>query len=76
MSNAADSSYLVVLIGAGSKGERGLPGTIGLPGPPGPPGSRYFPIQARGDAFQVNNQGELTAPLQFHSLKSVPNCPR
>ncbi|KAG7215592.1 hypothetical protein INR49_022118 [Caranx melampygus] len=39
----------------GSKGERGLPGAIGPagpPGPPGPPGSRYFPVQARGDAFQ------------------------
>ncbi|XP_026225888.1 collagen alpha-1(XXVI) chain [Anabas testudineus] len=45
----------------GPKGDRGLPGEIGLPGPPGPPGPpglTSFPIQTRGDVFQVENQDE------------------
>ncbi|XP_022623261.1 collagen alpha-1(XXVI) chain-like isoform X3 [Seriola dumerili] len=51
----------------GSKGDRGLPGELGLPGPPGPPGppgSGFFPVRARGDAFQVDKQEEtnLAAP--------------
>ncbi|XP_023260797.1 collagen alpha-1(XXVI) chain-like isoform X3 [Seriola lalandi dorsalis] len=58
----------------GSKGDRGLPGELGLPGPPGPPGppgSGFFPVRARGDAFQVDKQG----PAGPRGPEGIPGLP-
>ncbi|XP_044209064.1 collagen alpha-1(XXVI) chain-like [Thunnus albacares] len=56
----------------GPKGDRGLPGEIGLPGPPGPPGTpgpSSFPVRARGDVFEVDNQED-------NPIHTVPPAPQ
>ncbi|XP_029027332.1 collagen alpha-1(XXVI) chain isoform X2 [Betta splendens] len=58
----------------GPKGERGSPGDKGLPGPPGPPGPpglSSFPVQARGDVFQAENQG----PAGPRGPPGIPGLP-